>query len=47
MVVNYNDIINAIAKAEDVALYNARSRAIELSNGCKPSAADNEKAIEI
>jgi len=47
MVVNYNDIINAIAKAEDVALYNARSRAIELSNGCKPSAADNEKSIEI
>lgn len=47
MVVNYNDIINAIAKAEDVALYNARSRAIELSNGCKPSAEANEKAIEI
>jgi len=47
MVVNYNDIINAIAKAEDVALYNARSRAIELYNGCKPSAEANEKAIEI
>lgn len=47
MVVNYNDIINAIAKAEDVALYNARSRAIELSNGIKPSAEDNAKAIEI
>jgi hypothetical protein len=47
MVVNYNDIINAIARAEDVALYNARSRAIELSNGCKPSKEDDDKAIEI
>lgn len=47
MVVNYNDIINAIARAEDVALYNARARAIELSNGCKLSKADDDKAIEI
>jgi hypothetical protein len=47
MVVAYNDIINAIAKAEDVALYNARARAIELSNGCKPSKEDDDKAIEI
>ena len=47
MVVAYNDIINAIARAEDVALYNARARAIELSNGCKPSKADDDKAIEI
>jgi hypothetical protein len=47
MVVAYNDIVNAIARAEDVALYNARSRAIELSNGCKPSKEDDDKAIEI
>jgi hypothetical protein len=47
MVVAYNDIINAIARAEDVALYNARARAIELSNGCKPSKEDDDKAIEI
>jgi len=47
MVVDYNDIINAIARAEDVALYNARARAIELSNGCKPSKEDDDKAIEI
>jgi hypothetical protein len=47
MEVTHNDIVNALAKAEDVAYLNAQSRSNELSNGCKPSKADNDKAIEI
>jgi hypothetical protein len=47
MVVTHNDIVNAIALAQDVAYLNAQARAIVLGNGEIPCAADNAKAIEI
>ena len=47
MVVNYNDIVNAIALAEDVALFNAKAESIKLRNGYNLSAEDDAKDIEL
>lgn len=47
MVVSYNDIVNAIALAEDVALFNAKAESIKLRNGCRLSSEDDAKDIEL